>query len=102
MVKIRSNLAEFSDSRLRRILADLPRAKEYRLTVKPLRYRKGPHLQAECDYESKTITVQVPEPFRPFRQRIPYRAKRAERLGDLHGDRLALVVALRLKVGTLP
>src|SRR5437667_10329796 len=76
MVKIRSNLAEFSDSRLRRILTDLPRAKEYRLTVKPLRYRKGPHLQAECDYESKTITVQVREPFRPFRQRIPYRAKR--------------------------
>src|SRR5213592_1999286 len=76
MVKIRSNLAEFSDSRLRRILADLPRAKEYRLTVKPLRYRTSPHLQAECDYESKTITVQVPEPFRPFRQRIPYRAKR--------------------------
>ena len=76
MVKIRSNLAEFSDSRLRRILADLPRAKEYRLTVKPLRYRTSPHLQAECDYESKTITVQVPEPFLPFRQRIPYRAKR--------------------------
>src|SRR5437667_43589 len=76
MVKIRSNLAEFSNSRLRRILADLPRAKGYRLTVKPLRYRTSPHLQAECDYESKTITVQVPEPFRPFRQRIPYRAKR--------------------------
>ena len=75
-MKIQSNLAEFSASRLRRILADLPRAKGYRLTVRPLRYRTSPHLQAECDYETKTITVQVPEPFRPFRQRIPYRAKR--------------------------
>jgi len=78
-MRIQSNLASFSVSRLRRILADLPRAKGYRLTVKPLRYRTSPHLQAECDYESnetKTITVQVPEPFRAFRQRIPHRAKR--------------------------
>ena len=58
------------------MLADLPRARGYRIKVKPLRYRTSPHLQAECDYESKTITVQVPEPFRPFRQRISYRAKR--------------------------
>jgi hypothetical protein len=44
--------------------------------VKPLRYRTEPHLQGLCDYEAKTITVQVPEPFRPFRQRIPYKAQR--------------------------
>src|SRR2546425_10034953 len=75
-MRIQSNLASFSVSRLRRILANLPRAKGYRLAVKPLRYRTSPHLQAECDYESKTITVQVPEPFRPLRQRSPYRAKR--------------------------
>src|SRR2546426_10808228 len=79
-MRIQSNLAGFSVSRLRRVLADLPRAKGYRLTVKPLRYRTGPHLQAECDYETKTITVQVPEPFRSFRQRIPYRAKRIKSL----------------------
>src|SRR5207249_11894753 len=76
MVKIRSDRAEFSVSRVRRILANLPRAKGYRLAVKPLRYRTSPHLQAECDYEGKTIMVQVPEPFHPFRQRIPSRAKR--------------------------
>ena len=73
---IRSRLAEFPPDRLRAILADLPRAAGYRLEVKPLRYRTGPHLQALCDWDSKTITVQVPEPFRPFRQRIPYRAQR--------------------------
>lgn len=73
---IQSRLAEFPPARLRRILADLPRARGYRLEVKPLRYRTGPHLQALCDYEQRTLTVQVPEPFQAFRQRIPYRAKR--------------------------
>jgi len=58
------------------MLAGLPRPAGYRLEVKPLRYRTGPHLQGFCDYEAKVITVQVPEPFRPFRQRIPYRAHR--------------------------
>jgi hypothetical protein len=73
---IRSRLPDFPPRRLRAILADLPRARGYRLEVKPLRYRTGPHLQALCDYEARAITVQVPEPFRPFRQRIPYRARR--------------------------
>lgn len=75
-MKVQSSLEEFPAACLRRILRDLPRAKGYRLTVKPLHYRTSPHLQAECDYETKIITVQLPEPFRPFRQRIPYRAKR--------------------------
>src|SRR5436309_12102258 len=39
------------------------------------------------------------DPFRAVGNPLP---ERAERLGDLHGNRLALVVALRLKVGTLP
>jgi hypothetical protein len=63
-------------ARVRRILRDLPRARGYRLQVKPLRYRTGPHLAALCDYDNRTITVQVPEPFRPFRQRIAYKARR--------------------------
>lgn len=73
---IHSRLPEFPIERLRAILADLPEASGYRLDLKPLRYRTGPHLAALCDYDHKTITVQVPEPFRPFRQRIPYRAQR--------------------------
>jgi hypothetical protein len=73
---IRSRLEEFPPARLRAILADLPRARGYDLVVKPLRYRTAPHLQALCDYASKTITVQVPEPFKPFSDRVPYRAQR--------------------------
>ncbi len=73
---VSSTLDGFSPARVRAILTGLPAAKGYRVEVKPLRYRTGPHLAALCDYETKVITVQVPEPFRPFRQRIPYRAKR--------------------------
>jgi hypothetical protein len=75
-MRIASTLEGFSPTRLRAILADLPVARGYRLIVKPLRYRTGPHLQGLCDYDARAITVQVPVPFRPFRQRIPYRAKR--------------------------
>jgi hypothetical protein len=73
---IHSQLTEFPPARLRAMLRDLPPARGYRVEVRPLRYRMKPHLQGLCDYESRTITVQVPEPFRPFRQRIPYRAQR--------------------------
>lgn len=58
------------------MLADLPRAARYLVEVKPLRYRTAPHLQAFCDYDSRTITLQVPEPFKPFHERVAYRAKR--------------------------
>lgn len=75
-MRIQSRISGFPPARVRAILAGLPRAPGYRLEVKPLRYRTSPHLQGFCEYESRTITVQVPEPFRPFRQRIPYRAQR--------------------------
>ena len=80
-MRIRSTLPEFPLARVRRILAGLPRAKGYRLDVKPLRYRTAPHLAGLCDYESRVIVVQVPEPFRPFRARIPYRAQRLRAAG---------------------
>ena len=73
---VASTLEEFPRARVHDILRDLPRAGGYRLQVKPLRYRTGPHLAALCDYDNRTITVQVPEPFRAFRQRIAYKAKR--------------------------
>lgn len=75
-MRIQSTLEGFPPARLRALLADLPAAKGYRLIVKPLRYRTGPHLQGLCDYDARAITVQVPVPFRAFRQRIPYRAMR--------------------------
>jgi len=84
-MRVASTIPEFPPRRLLRVLARLPRARGYRLEVKPLRYRTSPHLAALCDYETHVITVQVPEPFRPFRARIPYRAKRL-RVRGARGD----------------
>jgi hypothetical protein len=71
-----STLEGFSPSRLRQVLAGLPRAKGYRVDLKPLRYRTAPHLQAECDWGKRVITLQVPEPFHPFEEPVFYKAKR--------------------------
>jgi len=73
---IDSALADFPPSRIQEILADLPTDSGYRLELKSLRYRSRPHLQALCDWTNKVITIQIPEPFRPFRERVPYRAQR--------------------------
>jgi hypothetical protein len=42
----------------------------YRLTVKPLRYRTRPHLQAFTFWDRPEMVVQVPEPFRPFAEMV--------------------------------
>ncbi len=76
VMTIESRVAEFPPRRIEKILADLPTDSGYRLEVKPLRYRTRPHLQALCDWTNKVITVQVPEPFRPFKERVPYKAQR--------------------------
>jgi hypothetical protein len=44
--------------------------------VVPLRYRERPHLSAWTDFEDRTITLQVPEPFYAFGEVIPYGARR--------------------------
>ncbi|MDQ7820938.1 MAG: hypothetical protein QN173_07380 [Armatimonadota bacterium] len=79
---ISSSLPGWPAARIRRVLAGLPPAQGYRLEVKLLRYRTRPHLAGLCDYETRSIVVQVPEPFRPFRERIAYRARR---LGSRRG-----------------
>jgi ubiquinone/menaquinone biosynthesis C-methylase UbiE len=71
-----SGLAGWSADRVRELLADLPRARGYQLIVKPLRYRTHPHVQALCEFGRRRITVQVPIPFRPFTEDVPYRAQR--------------------------
>jgi hypothetical protein len=45
--------------------------------LKPLRYRSRPHLAAETDFEGRTITIRLPEPFFPFGEVVAYGAKRA-------------------------
>jgi hypothetical protein len=72
----RSTLEGFSPSRLRATLVGLPRAKGYRVELRPLRYRTAPHLQAECDWGAHRILLQVPEPFHAFHEAVYYRAKR--------------------------
>jgi hypothetical protein len=72
---IRSELADLTAAGARRALAGLPRT-EYDVVVKPLRYRTGPHLAALCDFEGRTITLQVPKPFRPFKEPVFYGARR--------------------------
>lgn len=57
-------------------LAGLPPASGYALHIGPLHYRDRPHLSAWTDFEDRSITLQVPEPFYPFGEVIPYAAKR--------------------------
>ena len=60
----------------RRMLAGLPPARGFQVLVKPLRYREKPHLAAMTDFDERTITVQIPEPFLPFGEVIAYGAMR--------------------------
>jgi len=60
---------------VRRALAGLPRT-DYEIVVKPLRYRSAPHLAALCDFDGRTILLQVPKPFRPFREVVFHGARR--------------------------
>jgi hypothetical protein len=60
----------------RRALSGLPPPGEYRVVIKPLRYRTRPHLAGLCEFDARRITLNVPEPFRPFDELVYYRAKR--------------------------
>jgi len=62
---------------VRRAIAGFPHPDGYDLSVIPLRYRGDkPHLSAWTDFEIKGITIQIPEPFLPFGEIVPYGAKR--------------------------
>ncbi len=75
-MRITSSLDDLPAERVRRILAGLPEARGYAVHVKPLRYRERPHLSAWTEFAERTITLQVPEPFFPFGEVVPYGAKR--------------------------
>jgi hypothetical protein len=74
-VAIRSDLAGFSDAQARHALAGLPRS-DYEIVVKPLRYRWHPHLAARCEFEERRIILQVPMPFRAFKEPVIFAARR--------------------------
>jgi hypothetical protein len=67
---VRSTLTTHPPLKVRQILRGLPTATGYTVTVKPLRYRTGPHLQAFTYWDHPEIVIQVPEPFRPFREEL--------------------------------
>lgn len=72
---IRSELTGYSAAEVRRALEGLPRC-DYEVVVKPLRYRSGPHLAAQCEFDERRIVLQVPMPFKPFREPVIYAARR--------------------------
>jgi len=67
---VRSTLRTHSATDIREVLRGLPTATGYRVTVKPLRYRTAPHLQAFTFWDEPEMVLQVPEPFRPFRELV--------------------------------
>jgi hypothetical protein len=72
---IRSELTGLTTAAARRILEGLPRT-DYEVVVRPLRYRSGPHLAARCEFEERRIVLQVPVPFRAFKEPVIYAARR--------------------------
>jgi hypothetical protein len=75
-VRITSEQPDLPAAKVRSILEGFPGAGGYAVHVKPLRYRERPHLSAWTSFDEQTITLQVPEPFLPFGEIVPYAAKR--------------------------
>jgi hypothetical protein len=73
---IRSDLAGFKVADARRALAGLPSPGDYKVVIKPLRYRKKPNLSALCEFDERRIILRVPEPFRPFNELVYHSARR--------------------------
>jgi hypothetical protein len=76
MEEIRSDLAGFHASHARRALAGLPAPGDYRVLIKPLRYRTKPSLSALCEFDLRRIILRVPEPFQPFDELVYHSARR--------------------------
>ena len=82
-MRITSSVADLPVDAIRRALEGLPEADGYELLVKPLRYREKPHLAALTEFDERRITIQIPEPFFPFGEVIPYAAKRRQGTGKM-------------------
>ena len=75
-MRLRSACEAIPAATARRMLAGLPVARGFEIVVKPLRYREKPHLAGLTDFDARTITLQVPEPFFPFGEVVAFGAKR--------------------------
>lgn len=75
-MRLTSSVPDLPAGTARSMLGGLPDAPGYRVLVKPLRYRTRPHLSAWTQFEEHEITLQVPQPFLPFGEVVPYGARR--------------------------
>jgi hypothetical protein len=75
-MRLQSLLPNLPASQARSMLQGLPEATGYRIVVKSLRYRREPHLSAWTEFDDHRITLQVPQPFLPFGEIVPYGARR--------------------------
>jgi hypothetical protein len=76
-VDIASTTEDMTLGEIRRALSGFPEADGYDLRVIPLRYRGDkPHLSAWTDFDDHRITIQIPTPFLPFGEIVPYGAQR--------------------------
>jgi hypothetical protein len=75
-MSIRSDLGGFKVADARRALAGLPSPGDYRVVIRPLRYRTRPSLSALCEFDLGRIILRVPEPFRPFDELVYINARR--------------------------
>jgi hypothetical protein len=75
-MRLVSRIPELPVERVRSMLEGLPDAPGYEVIVKHLRYRTRAHLSAWTDFAARCITLQVPDPFLPFGEVVPYAARR--------------------------
>jgi hypothetical protein len=80
-MSLRSDLPGLRVAEARRALSGLPSPGDYRVIIKPLRYRTRPHLSGLCEFDLGRIIVRVPEPFRPFGELVYVNARRKPGLG---------------------
>lgn len=73
---VRSDLHGLKVKDVRRALSGLPSPGDYRVVIKPLRYRTRPHLSGLCEFDVGRIIVRIPEPFRPFHEAVYFGARR--------------------------
>src|SRR2546430_4892938 len=76
VLSVRSDLPGFKVADARRALMGLPSPGDYRVVIKPLRFRTRPHLSGLCEFDLGRIIVRVPEPFRPFDELVYVSARR--------------------------
>ena len=75
-VNIVSQMPDLPEERVRSMLAGLPPSDGYPVYVRPLRWRTRPHLSAYTSFDDREIVLQVPKPFLPFGEIVPYAARR--------------------------